>query len=64
MGTGVSYFFPAASVDSPPPGDIPTLFLALLSLPGRHERRIAREGPRGSSLALLKDNLASQEECE
>ena len=83
QGTRIGFFFPATSVDSPPAGDIPTLFLALLCLPGRHEMRISREGPRGayrlvrselsdalgglelgSSLALLKDYLASQEEIE
>ncbi|MDP3176991.1 MAG: sensor histidine kinase [Spirochaetaceae bacterium] len=83
QGTRVRFFFPAASFDSPPPGDIPTLFLVLLCLPGEHEMRISRDGPRGayrlvrselsealgglelgSSLALLKDYLASQEEIE
>jgi hypothetical protein len=47
-GTKVLFEFPASSVDSPPAGDIPSLLLALLTLPGGHEMRIRRSGPRGA----------------
>jgi hypothetical protein len=47
-GTDVEFDFPAASVDSPPVGDVPTLFLGLLCLPGGHEMIVRRSGPRGS----------------
>lgn len=46
-GTRVDFEFPASSVDSPPPGDLPSLLLALLCLPGGHEMLIRRSGPRG-----------------
>jgi hypothetical protein len=80
VGTKVEFAFPAASVDSPPVGDIPSLIFALLCLPGGHEMVVRRSGPKGSyehrrselaealgglerasSLALLKDYLASME---
>jgi hypothetical protein len=80
VGTKVRFDFPAASVDSPPAGDLPSLILGLLCLPGDHEMIVRRSGPRGSyelrrseladavgglerasSLALLKDYLASME---
>ena len=80
VGTKVAFAFPKASVDSPPIGDIPSLNLALLCLPGGHEMVVRRSGPRGSyelkrselaeavggldrasSLALLRDYLASME---
>jgi hypothetical protein len=82
-GTKVDFSFPAASVDSPPTGDIPSLLLGLLCLPGHFEMILRRKGPRGSyelrrselseavgglerasSLALLKDYLASLESDE
>jgi hypothetical protein len=47
-GTMVEFSFPATSVDSPPTGDLPSLFLGLLCLPGRHEMLVRRKGPRGS----------------
>jgi hypothetical protein len=47
-GTKVEFSFPASNVDSPPVGDIPGLLLGLLCLPGEHEMRISRSGPRGS----------------
>jgi len=46
-GTRVEFDFPASSVDSPPMGDLSSLFLSLLCLPGGHEMRIRRSGPRG-----------------
>lgn len=46
-GTRVIFDFPASSVDSPPMGDVSSLFLSLLCLPGGHEMRIRRRGPRG-----------------
>ncbi len=46
-GTRVSFTFPAASLDSPPMGDLPSVFLALLCFPGDHELRIKRSGRRG-----------------
>jgi len=46
-GTKVSFTFPAASIDSPPMGDLPSVFLALLCFPGEHELRIRRSGRRG-----------------
>ena len=82
-GTKVEFDFPAASVDSPPVGDLASLAFGLLCLPGNHEMIVRRSGPRGSyelkrselseavgglerasSLALLKDYLASMEEDE
>jgi hypothetical protein len=47
-GTKVEFSFPSASVDSPPTGDLPSLFLGLLCLPGGHEMLLRRKGPRGS----------------
>jgi len=47
-GTKVDFGFPAASVDSPPAGDIPSLVLCLLCLPGDHEMIVRRSSPRGS----------------
>lgn len=47
-GTEVRFSFPAASVDSPPTGDIPSLILGLLCLPGEYEMIVRRKGPRGS----------------
>jgi hypothetical protein len=80
-GTKVEFAFPSASVDSPPAGEIPSLLLGLLCLPGDHEMLIRRKSPRGSyelrrselseavgglerasSLALLRDYLASMED--
>jgi hypothetical protein len=82
-GTRVSFSFPLANLDSPPLGELPSLFLSLLCLPGGHEMVIRRsrlgenaldyelvrselaEALGGlelaSSLALLRDYLASQE---
>jgi hypothetical protein len=81
VGTEVEFDFPSASVDSPPAGDLASLELGLLCLPGDYEMIVRRSGPRGSyelkrselaeavgglelasSLALLKDYLASMEE--
>lgn len=86
-GTRVEFRFPAEGPDTPPTGDLPSLFLAMLTLPGGHEMTIARAREaargrpalayglrrselaealggleRGSSLALLRDFLASQED--
>jgi hypothetical protein len=47
-GTKVEFSFPAASVDSPPAGDIPSLLLGLFCLPGDHEMIVRRRSPRGS----------------
>ncbi len=47
-GTKVDFAFPAASVDSPPVGDVPSLVFGLLCLPGSHEMIVRRKGPRGS----------------
>jgi hypothetical protein len=57
VGTKVEFDFPAASVDSPPVGDIPALNLALLCLPGEHEMVVRRSGPRGS-YELRRSELA------
>ncbi len=46
-GTRVAFDFPASSVDSPPMGDLPSLFMSLLCLPGCREMRIRRSGPAG-----------------
>jgi hypothetical protein len=46
-GTRVSFSFPGASVDSPPMGDLPSLFLALLTLSGGHEMVIRRTRAAG-----------------
>jgi hypothetical protein len=83
VGTKVEFSFPAANVDSPPTGDVPSLVFGLLCLSGNHEMILRRSGPRGSyelrrselaeavgglervsSLALLKDYLASLEDDE
>jgi hypothetical protein len=48
VGTEVEFSFPAASVDSPPAGDLPQLLLSLLCLPGAQEMIVRRKGPRGS----------------
>ena len=48
VGTKVDFDFPAASVDSPPVGDIPSLVLGLFCLPGGHEMIVRRSSPRGS----------------
>jgi hypothetical protein len=47
-GTRVEFSFPAANVDSPPTGDIPSLLLGLLCLPGEYEMIVRRSGPRAS----------------
>jgi hypothetical protein len=47
-GTKVEFAFPTASVDSPPTGDLPSLLLCLICLPGEHEMVVRRTGPRGS----------------
>jgi hypothetical protein len=85
-GTRVGFSFPKESVDCPPLGDVPGLFLSAFCFPGSHEMRIRRERSpmhgdpgleyemlrseiaeavggleRGSSLALLREYLDSQE---
>jgi hypothetical protein len=47
-GTKVDFFFPSASVDSPPVGDVASIAFGLLCLPGGHEMVVRRKGPRGS----------------
>ncbi|MGA2546202.1 MAG: ATP-binding protein [Rectinemataceae bacterium] len=47
-GTKVEFSFPAACVDSPPTGDIPSLLLGLICLPGDYEMIVRRRSPRGS----------------
>ena len=42
------FTFPSANVDSPPVGDLPSLLLGLLCLPGDHEMLLRRKSPRGS----------------
>jgi hypothetical protein len=56
-GTEVEFAFPAESVDSPPAGDIPSLILGLLCLPGDHEMVVRRSGPQGS-YELRRSELA------
>ncbi len=47
-GTTVSFFFPAAHVDSPPTGDVVSLFMTVLGMAGQSDmvlkRRRARDG--------------------
>ena len=57
VGTKVEFDFPAASVDSPPAGDIPALIFGLLCLPGEHEMLVRRSGPQGS-YELRRSELA------
>jgi hypothetical protein len=57
VGTKVRFDFPAASVDSPPVGELPSLILGLLCLPGDHEMIVRRSGPRGS-YELKRSELA------
>jgi hypothetical protein len=56
-GTKVEFDFPAASVDSPPLGELPSLLLGLLCLPGGHEMIVRRSGKRGS-YELKRSELA------
>jgi hypothetical protein len=57
VGTKVEFGFPAASVDSPPVGDLPSLILGLFCLPGGHEMIVRRSGKRGS-YELRRSELA------
>jgi hypothetical protein len=56
-GTRVEFSFPSASVDSPPTGDIPALLLCLICLPGEHELKVRRVGPRGD-YELLRSEIS------
>jgi hypothetical protein len=57
VGTKVDFGFPAASVDSPPVGDLPSLLLGLFCLPGDYEMIVRRSGKRGS-YELKRSELA------
>jgi len=57
VGTKVEFDFPAASVDSPPTGDLASLEFGLLCLPGDYEMIVRRNGPRGS-YELKRSELA------
>jgi Signal transduction histidine kinase len=48
VGTKVEFFFPASSVDSPPTGDVASLILGLVCLPGGYEMLVRRSSPRDS----------------
>ncbi len=56
-GTTVRFQFPKACVDSPPMGDLPSLFLSLLCLPGGHEMKIRRRGDK-TAYELTRSELA------
>ncbi len=57
VGTRVDFSFPTANVDCPPTGDLPSLLLCLVCLPGEHELIVRREGPQGS-YELKRSELA------
>ena len=59
-GTRVSFRFPADNVDRPPLGDLPSLFLSLLCLPGDHELIVERRrsGPGGLEYRLVRSELS------
>ncbi len=61
-GTTVAFSFPTGNVDSPPLGDIPELFRAILCFPGGHEMEIRRT--RTSSRGDLAYELARSELAE
>jgi len=57
-GTKVCFFFPALSIDSPPLGDIVSLFMSLLGMAGSSEMRIRRTRARdGLSYEVKKSEL-------
>lgn len=59
-GTRVSFSFPLANLDSPPLGELPSLFLSLLCLPGDHEMVIRRSrlGEDALDYELVRSELA------
>lgn len=59
-GTKVAFSFPASSLDSPPLGDLTSLFLSLLCLPGDHELvlRRRRTGRDPRDYELVRSELA------
>lgn len=68
-GTGVSFSFPAGGLDSPPLGDLPSLLLAVLTLPGAREmvvrrRRAAGRGYGGDASCALDYELRRSELAE
>lgn len=57
-GTRVSFRFPADNPDTPPEGDLPSLFLSLLALPGDHEMLIRRTRRDRTGYELRRSELA------
>jgi hypothetical protein len=57
-GTEVRFFFPASNIDSPPVGDLVSLFVALLGMAGPCEMKIRRTSARdGRSYEVKKSEL-------
>lgn len=57
-GTTVSFFFPAANVDSPPAGDVVSLFMTVLGMAGQAEMILSRRRARdGLSYEVRKSEL-------
>jgi len=58
VGTEARFFFPSASVDSPPLGDVGQLFTALVSLAGAAEMKLRRSRSRdGLKYGITKSEL-------
>jgi len=57
-GTEVRFFFPASNIDSPPLGDVVSLFVALLGMAGSCELKLRRTRARdGLSYEVKKSEL-------
>ena len=57
-GTEVRFFFPASNIDSPPAGDLVSLFVATLSMAGACEMKLRRTRARdGLSYEVKKSEL-------
>lgn len=57
-GTEVPFFFPASNIDSPPVGDVVSLFVALFSMAGTREMKLRRMRARnGLSYEVKKSEL-------
>jgi len=57
-GTEVRFFFPASNIDSPPVGDVVSLFVALLGMAGTCEMELRRTRARdGLSYEVKKSEL-------